>query len=63
MSSHIPANGLNFRQAARSDAICHMIASGVRPIDIIAMGIPPGSVTRALRTRDRLRLAAKAVRS
>ncbi len=48
---------------ARTDAIRHMIDSGVRPIDIIAIGIPQGAIERALRRRAQLWLAAKAVRS
>ena len=48
---------------ARTDAIRHMIDSGVRPIDIVAIGIPHGAIERALRTRAKLALAPKAVRS
>ena len=48
---------------ARTDAIRHMIDSGVRPIDIVAIGIPQGAIERAMRARVLLWLAAKAVRS
>lgn len=47
---------------ARADAIRHMTATGIRPSEIVAVGVPKLAVYWALCARSRTGLAPKAIR-